>query len=333
MHARPGRPLAGLAETPPSPRGASAGAALAGLGADAPQRLAAAVVLLVPDAAAGPGDDVLTGHVRAGLTHAGVGTLEITGGRSGTASPDRVDVVVDLAPGPDLLLAQRAAALSRPVVWALVQGWSLRVAVAWPPWGPCRPCALADVGTVVADPAPAVVREAAAALVVSQTLTVLTGVGQAVLGRVLHLNLHEGSAATEPVLPAPGCPRCHPEDPASAAAASETVAPRDVNARPDPEEVAALVGRLVRRIPPGHVMSYGDIARVTGVGSARQVGQVMAAGASGTPWWRVVRVDGGLPERLADEARRHWEQEGTPRHHDGVDMPLARWSPGDVGPT
>lgn len=46
-------------------------------------------------------------------------------------------------------------------------------------------------------------------------------------------------------------------------------------------------------IPPGRVMTYGDVAEWLGDGGPRQVGRVMALYGSAVPWWRVVRADGG----------------------------------------
>ena len=50
----------------------------------------------------------------------------------------------------------------------------------------------------------------------------------------------------------------------------------------------------VRRLQPGDVASYGEIAQEAGSpGAARAVGGVLARG-SDLPWWRVVRADGRL---------------------------------------
>ena len=47
---------------------------------------------------------------------------------------------------------------------------------------------------------------------------------------------------------------------------------------------------LVERIPPGRVMSYGDVAEWLGEGGPRQVGRVLALHGGGVPWWRVPRT-------------------------------------------
>lgn len=49
----------------------------------------------------------------------------------------------------------------------------------------------------------------------------------------------------------------------------------------------------VRRIPEGHVSTYGDVAP----GAPRVAGKVLATvREDGLPWWRVVRADGTLTQ-------------------------------------
>jgi len=57
------------------------------------------------------------------------------------------------------------------------------------------------------------------------------------------------------------------------------------------------VWALVRTIPAGFVVSYGDVARALGrLGVARHVGWALAALPAGSdvPWWRVVDSRGRL---------------------------------------
>jgi len=51
---------------------------------------------------------------------------------------------------------------------------------------------------------------------------------------------------------------------------------------------------LVRKIPPGHVMTYGQIAEILGEGyTARTVGYVMhGADSEKVPWQRVINAQG-----------------------------------------
>ena len=73
---------------------------------------------------------------------------------------------------------------------------------------------------------------------------------------------------------------------------------------------------LVRRIPPGRVMTYGQIAELLGEGyTPRTVGFVMHASPDGTPWHRVLNAQGAcstgrvvLPQ---DKQQRLLEQEGV----------------------
>ncbi|GAA4522353.1 MULTISPECIES: MGMT family protein [Nonomuraea] len=82
---------------------------------------------------------------------------------------------------------------------------------------------------------------------------------------------------------------------------------------------------VVDRIPPGKVMSYGDVAEYLGEGGPRQVGRVMSTWGGGVPWWRVVHADGtGAPGHQA-RCLSHWREEGTPLRGERVDMRRARW--------
>jgi alkylated DNA nucleotide flippase Atl1 len=84
----------------------------------------------------------------------------------------------------------------------------------------------------------------------------------------------------------------------------------------------------VERIPPGRVMSYGDVAEYLGAGGPRQVGRVMALWGGAVPWWRVIRTDGTPPPGHERAARDRYLAEGTPLRSGGVrvDMRQARWN-------
>lgn len=90
----------------------------------------------------------------------------------------------------------------------------------------------------------------------------------------------------------------------------------------------AAVLEAVETIPPGRVLSYGDVAELAGHGAARSVGLVMARWGAEVAWWRVVRRDGSLPPVLLPAALQRWREEGTPVRSDGAgaDMTRARWS-------
>ena len=72
------------------------------------------------------------------------------------------------------------------------------------------------------------------------------------------------------------------------------------------------VRRVVAGVPPGQVVTYGEVAEEAGSpGAARAVGNVMAR-SDGLPWWRVVTGTGRLvPGHEAEHARR-LRAEGVP---------------------
>jgi alkylated DNA nucleotide flippase Atl1 len=55
----------------------------------------------------------------------------------------------------------------------------------------------------------------------------------------------------------------------------------------------------VRRVPPGYVTTYGDLAP----GAPRHAGHVLSEAHEDVPWWRVVRSDGTLPKGQEQRAR------------------------------
>lgn len=107
-------------------------------------------------------------------------------------------------------------------------------------------------------------------------------------------------------------------------------------------EYAERVLEVAERIPPGRVMTYGDVAEWLEEGGPRQVGRVMALYGGGVPWWRVVRSDGVLLPGHELRALERYREEGTPLrqasraaqgHVPKLDMRRARWdgaAPGDA---
>lgn len=74
----------------------------------------------------------------------------------------------------------------------------------------------------------------------------------------------------------------------------------------EPRVVAAI-----RRLRPGEVATYGEIAEEAGYPrAARAVGSVLAR-TEGLPWWRVVRADGRLAASDPDEQARKLSEEGV----------------------
>lgn len=97
---------------------------------------------------------------------------------------------------------------------------------------------------------------------------------------------------------------------------------------------------LVRRIPSGMVLSYGDVASAVGnPGAARQVGYALAALSQGglgpdgepVPWQRVLRSDGSIAMGgdliRGPLQRRLLEDEGVGFVGERVDMRRHRWQP------
>lgn len=90
------------------------------------------------------------------------------------------------------------------------------------------------------------------------------------------------------------------------------------------DDFVEAVLQVVESIPPGRVMSYGQVAATFGSRSARGVGWVMSRYGSDVPWWRVVQASGKPPQCHENSAREHYD-EGTPlRRATSPDYRLAR---------
>lgn len=109
---------------------------------------------------------------------------------------------------------------------------------------------------------------------------------------------------------------------------------RDDRAPDELPEYAERVLDVADLIPPGRVMTYGDVAEWLGEGGPRQVGRVMALYGGAAPWWRVVRSDGALLPGHELRALGHYREESTPLreasrsaegHIPRLDMKRARW--------
>jgi len=106
-------------------------------------------------------------------------------------------------------------------------------------------------------------------------------------------------------------------------------------------EYVQAVLAVVRLVPPGSAVSYGDVAELLGSGGPRQVGSVMSHHGGAVSWWRVLKASGHAPEGHEAEALLLYLEEGTPlagdhgsylRTGEGrwrVDLAAARWAPSD----
>ncbi|MFQ5783252.1 MAG: MGMT family protein [Alphaproteobacteria bacterium] len=94
---------------------------------------------------------------------------------------------------------------------------------------------------------------------------------------------------------------------------------------------------IVRGIPSGRVMTYGDVAHYAGRRRhARRVGYALAAlRDESVPWWRVVNAEGGVSARARDGRpdpvqRARLEAEGIEFDLAGrLDLDRYRLRPGD----
>lgn len=81
----------------------------------------------------------------------------------------------------------------------------------------------------------------------------------------------------------------------------------------------------VESIPPGRVMTYGDVAEYVGSRAPRMVGRVLANDGGTVPWHRVLRADGTCADHLRDEQRQRLIAEGVRFHNGRVDLRAYRW--------
>ena len=117
--------------------------------------------------------------------------------------------------------------------------------------------------------------------------------------------------------------------------ASPAGAPQSAHDQPAYRE---RVYRIVRRIPPGRVMTYGQIAELLGEGyTPRTVGYVMhAADEERVPWQRVINAQGACSTGRVilppDKQQRLLEAEGVAFDARGrCDLKRYRWSPEEGG--
>lgn len=87
--------------------------------------------------------------------------------------------------------------------------------------------------------------------------------------------------------------------------------------RPDFER---CVARVLKRLRPGEVVTYGEVAEEAGFPrAARAVGNLLSQGLDDVPWWRVVRADGSLAARHRKEQIERLRSEGVRIEGDRID--------------
>jgi len=72
------------------------------------------------------------------------------------------------------------------------------------------------------------------------------------------------------------------------------------------------VRALIASVPPGRVVTYGDIACAAGLSSPRIVGWIMATDSADLPWHRVIPASGRPARHLADRQLALLRAEGVP---------------------
>lgn len=100
-----------------------------------------------------------------------------------------------------------------------------------------------------------------------------------------------------------------------------------------PSSFQERVLEIVRAIPRGKVLTYGQVALLAGAPrGARQVGRILYARGRSVPWQRVINRYGGLSTYKVGsgaEQRALLEKEGVIFKQDGtVDLNRHQWRPG-----
>lgn len=114
--------------------------------------------------------------------------------------------------------------------------------------------------------------------------------------------------------------------------------------RPDHSDFFTRVWAFVRTVPPGRVVTYGQVAHALtppeGMGvadyrreGARLVGGAMAACPTDVPWHRVVNAQGRLSAHtVADRQRQFLEQEGVVVVAGRLDLASVQWGDSATAP-
>lgn len=100
------------------------------------------------------------------------------------------------------------------------------------------------------------------------------------------------------------------------------------------EDAKSRIWRVVSRVPPGQVATYGQVAREAGLGRcARMVGRALGSLPSGSdvPWHRVVNAAGRISLPAGSDSgrqqRKRLEAEGVVFSEGRIDLDRFRWQP------
>ncbi|MDX9992771.1 MAG: MGMT family protein [Anaerolineales bacterium] len=109
---------------------------------------------------------------------------------------------------------------------------------------------------------------------------------------------------------------------------------------PNPAAFNAQVWEVVRRIPAGKVLAYGQVGALVAVPEglllkdydafrARWVGGALAACPDGVPWWRVINAQGKISPRPGAEKQRMLleAEQVTFDAKDRIDLARFGWNP------
>lgn len=113
---------------------------------------------------------------------------------------------------------------------------------------------------------------------------------------------------------------------------------------PDPEAYHSQVWALVRQVPSGKVVTYGQVAQLLPVPEGiaaedykvfgpRWVGGAMAVCPPDVPWQRVINAQGKISQRPgAEKQRKLLEMEGIQFVNDKIQLKVYQWGgPGAEG--
>jgi methylated-DNA-protein-cysteine methyltransferase-like protein len=106
--------------------------------------------------------------------------------------------------------------------------------------------------------------------------------------------------------------------------------------QPQSDDPLPRIWSVVKRVPPGKVMTYGDVARAAGPPcTARQIGRALGKAPAGLrlPWHRVLAAGGriALPGQCGLDQRLRLQAEGVTFSGRRVRMKLHQYRPVSSG--